>query len=163
MQNKNEKARITATPTKDKKYILVPNTKCGLFQIGEDIRKYLHLKHECYHCDGYCGLPDYVFYDFSQFGMCVYTKGENHVIVNYITCQKKCIWEGKNIIGMLIKDFLKTYNLHPIPPEGEQSFVYDRLHRYTQRVYDFEEDVGLQVWTWRKRIITVIVSCYPQD
>ena len=57
---------------------------------------------------------------------------------------------------MLLRDFLKQYNLHPIDEEG--SLFYLEEPRHTQRAYDFKEDVGLQVWVWRKRIVTVIIS-----
>ena len=158
MQKEKLKEKIIVKETNDSVGELVINKSCAPFVIGDSICHYTHLPHEVVHCsmEKY-GLPDYDFYDFYTLGMCVYTKSENPEIVDYISCHERCVWNGINVIGMLIKDFIRKFSLHPILDEGEETYVLNREGHNTQRIFEFKENVGLMVWTWRKRIVTVCV------
>lgn len=159
MQNEKQKVKTIVKGINDNLYDLVINRSCGPFVIGEDIRNYLQIPHDYVHSSlEKFKLPDYDFYDFYDLGMCVYMDENNPYRIHHIICDEVCLWDGKNIIGMLISDFIKIYDLHPILENGEPIYVLDRNHHNTQRVFEFMENVGLMVWTWRNRIVSITVS-----
>ena len=159
MQKEKPKVKTIVKETNDSFGELVINKSCAPFVIGDAISHYTHLPHDIIHCsmEKY-GLPDYDFYDFYTFDMCVYTEEDNPEIIRCVFCDEKCVWQGSNIIGMLIKDFIRKFSLHPILEEGEETYVLNRDGHNTQRIFEFKENVGLMIWTWRKRIVTVCVS-----
>lgn len=163
MLKESKRVKTIVKEPKDELNNYIPNTSCGPFLIGDNILNYLHLQHTKIHCsmEKY-GLPDYDFYYFKDFGIRIYTEEYDVNKICTIFCDEACYWEGRNIIGMLISVFIKTYNLHPVLDDGELTFVLDEKHRYTQRIYEFEDNIGLTIWTWRKRIVTVAI-CNNND
>ena len=155
MHKENKSAKTIVKEINDKAFEFVPNVSLGIFHLGYQIKEYLNLEytHDILSMEQY-DLPDIDSYYFPKHGVEISINDQHQI--EYITCRTVCIWNGKNIIGMLLRDFLKQYNLHPIDEEG--SLFYLEEPRHTQRAYDFKEDVGLQVWVWRKHIVTVIIS-----
>ena len=158
MQNEKQKVKTTAKEINVKDCCLVLNKSVGVFVIGEPITIHLALPHEYYHCtDNGPSMPDYDFYFFPKFGMSVYMNDQTPAIIDSIMCRKYCYWHGRNLIGMLYREFLQITHFTPIDSVGEINYVYSREHKYRQRLYEFETE-GLMVWTWRNRIVSITVS-----
>ena len=134
---------------------LIPNESVGKYTIGDRIHKYLHLKHVHEHCvEKYF---EYDRYEFPDDDIIIYA--ENDIIQN-ISCDKTCFWQGVNLIRMNFDNFLKRYKITFDNKEDIYMRVADRFQ--TQKVYDFDK-LGLQIWVWRNLIRTVIVSKYEED
>ena len=134
---------------------LIPNISVGKYIIGDKIHKYLQLSHHHEHCvEKYF---EYDRYEFPDDNITVYVEDE---IIQNISCEKTCFWQGRNLIRMNFEFFLKQYNVVYDHKEEIYMQVSDRFQ--TQKVYDFDE-LGLQVWVWRNLIRTVIVSKYEED
>lgn len=160
MHNVKPKVKTIAKETNVKTYCLKLNRSVGVFVLGEEITTHLSLPHEYYHCtDDGSEMTNYDFYFFPESGMDVYVDEQNPTIIDTIMCRKYCYWQGKNLIGMPYTEFLQFTNFIPIESDGEINYVYSLEHKYKQRCYIFETE-GLQVWTWRKRIVSVTVSRY---
>lgn len=82
--------------------------------------------------------------------MCVYTEDENSILIDHILCDTNCVWKGNNIIGMLIKDFIRKYSLHPVLEEGEPTYVLNKDGHNTQRIFQFKEEISFIYY--RKKI-----------
>ena len=134
------------------KLVLIPNKSVGSFVIGDSIDRYLSYPHTLErHKDKSSSYDTYMFYEYK-----VDIWVENNLIKT-ICCDDDCFWEGQNLIKMPFDEFLERYQLKPDNSESIYLSVYGRGQN--QMVYDFD-DVGLQVWVWRKRIVTVLVSDY---
>lgn len=75
-------------------------------------------------------------------------------IIESINCYEECIYKGRNIIGMTIDEFIKFYEILPIEDIDELDFEEDNIPQY---VYEFDQ-IGLQVWVKRGKILNVIAS-----
>lgn len=160
MHKEKPQVKTIAKESNVKKFWLEPNKSVGDFVIGEAITTHLSLPHEYFHCtDNGPGMPNYDYYYFHKSRMSVYMDEQNPTIIDAIMCEKYCYWHGKNLIGMLYTEFLQFTNFTPNESEGEINYVYSLEHKYKQRCYVFEPE-GLQVWTWRKRIVSITVSRY---
>jgi len=82
---------------------------------------------------------------------------ENEIIQS-ISCNEECLYNGRNIIGMEINDFMNFYDIEPV---GEVEKLYVDEDE-TQDVYEFD-DIGLQVWCRNNIIVTVIASMDEGD
>ena len=138
------------------KYELTPNSSLGVFELGKDIGTYLHLPHFFEHNDFETFSNDcYEFYD----GIVeVWVIKDNKI--DTIRCNSECYWKEKNLIGMLFDDFSKLSENKP----DKESVVYVPINRdrgQNQTVYEFDK-LGLQVWVWRNRIKTVLISKYDE-
>ena len=156
---KREKEKNTAVVVSNKKLnqtnmdniVLIPNKSVGPFVIGDSIDKYLSYPHIY---ERRQAIPTYSYdsYTFDDYKVTVWTKNN---IIETVRCDEECFWEGQNLIKMPFDEFLERYQLKPDNSESIYLSVYGRGQN--QMVYDFD-DVGLQVWVWRKRIVTVLVS-----
>ena len=132
------------------KLILIPNKSVGPFVIGDSIDRYLSYPHTSKrHNEESFSYDSYVF---DEYKITVWV--ENNLIET-ICCDEECFWEGHNLIKMPFDEFLERYQLKPDSSESIYLSVYGRGQN--QMVYVFD-DAGLQIWVWRKRIVTVLVS-----
>jgi hypothetical protein len=135
-------------------WILVPNKSLGAFVLGEEINKYFNLKHYVTHYEEK-ETSSYDSYEFYELNVIVWV--ENGKITT-IKSDTECYWQGKNLIKMSFEQFLIDYKL--VPDESAMIYTLVSENRgQNQMVYDFE-DLSLQIWVWRKKIVTVIVSNY---
>jgi hypothetical protein len=131
---------------------LVPNKSIGIFNIRDKINKYIYLSHtKTEHKEKYLS---YDSYDFQNMNIILWV--EKGIIVSAF-CEKECYWKGQNLIKMPINLFLSFYNVKPNSTESAYVLVNGRGQN--QMLYEFE-DLGLQIWVWRKKIRTVVVSNY---
>ena len=70
-----------------------------------------------------------------------------------IVCIEECLYQGRNIIGMNINEFIGFYDIKPVG-EIDQLYVNDYE---TQNVYEFDY-IGLQIWCKEDTIVTAISS-----
>ena len=131
---------------------LVLNISYNEFLLGSNVSLYTKRQH---HVEMYFEPEDWFCYYF-------YTHGKEielwciNGIIESICCRISCIYDGYELIGMNFEDFLHI--IKEKPSEHNINYVPINEHRgQNQHVYDFER-CGLQIWTWRKKIKTVIIS-----
>jgi len=138
-----------------KKFKLIPNKSYGIFAIGNDIEEYLSYPHKEYGKEGKSLYDSYTF--FEEY-IDVWTD-ENKI--DTIKCTVECFWKGENLIGMTFDKFLELAGQQP----DDEDVLYVPISRdrgQNQKVYDFDS-LGLQVWTWRNKIKTVLISKYEEE
>lgn len=134
--------------------MLIPNISYGIFIIGEDISKYLYLPHNREYREE--KLFSYDSYDFYKEDIIIWVDNGK---IDTIRCEKECYWMGYNLIGMLY-DYFLTFLSKKEPDTEDICYVPISPYRgQNQKVYDFD-DLGLQIWVWRNRIKTVLISKY---
>lgn len=130
--------------------VLIPQVSVGKFILGDNISNYLHISHRVIHHD-----EDQIPYDsyiFDDLGITIWVENNK---VDTVSCIVECIWKDKNLIKMKFDDFLSICN--NIPDKEESIYLLVNGRGQNQIVYDFD-DLGLQIWVWRKKIVTVIIS-----
>lgn len=134
--------------------ILKPFNSIGSFFLGDEIKKYLQKYN--FRQTPVDLSTGWETYSIDDEGIALFT--ENDIIVS-ILCEKVCIFNDKNIIGMNFNKFIKSYNLS-FNEEGELLDIDDYEQ---QKVYDIEE-IGLQVWCDNNNnILTIIASKNFED
>ncbi len=138
-------------------YLLIPNKSLGIFILGDYIEKYLYLSHvqKCENEERF----SYNSYEFYNGNIEVWLTEDNRV--RTIHCDKKCYWKNQNLIGMNYNNFLILTQQEP----NEEDIIYIPVSTdrgQNQKVYDFD-DLGLQVWVWREKIRTVLVTKYEDE
>lgn len=130
------------------------NRSYGNFMIGDPISKYLSLPHVVeYYSEDPNEYNSYNFYE-SKVILWVNDKGK----IETIRCEIECYWCSKNLIGLPFDDFLILAGRQP--DEEESYYVYIAENKVQkQKVYTFDS-WSLQVWVWRKRIVTILISNY---
>lgn len=134
---------------------LILNTSYNDFILGTHVSDYFDKRHE----DGVASdspYDDIVAFDFYDDGVEIWCKNN---IIDSIFCETTCIYEGINLIGMKFDEFLNRFHFSP---NNEDVFWLegdDGKNGQNQHVYDFNKE-GLQIWVWRNRIRTVIISNY---
>lgn len=101
----------------------------------------------------YSNMIDYEVYTINHPDISLYVESDKIVSIN---CREECIFDGKNIIGMTIKEFVKVYNLKINGLVDKLDYEDDNVPQY---VYEFD-NIGLQVWVKNKRIKSVIATTY---
>jgi len=133
---------------------LVPNISVGVFIIGDRINNYTDYPHVVErHKEKEFSYDSYMFLNQD-----VILWVENKRIET-IRCEKECYWDGNNLIKMPIEKFLLTYNL--IPDKLDNIYLLVNGKGQNQQVYEFD-NLGLQIWVWRKKIVTVLAANYQQ-
>jgi hypothetical protein len=134
---------------------LKPNISVGPIKLGDNIEKYFRYKHIYFKkdvADEY--MEDY--YEFMQPPLIVFINGSGEVTT--INCHVECFWKSKNLIGLSIRDFIKLSKKKP--DSHEKVYVLtDHKTGQTQDVYSFE-DLGVQIWGWKNKIVTVSCTNY---
>lgn len=96
------------------------------------------------------------FYDFFDGSLNLYVDNGNKV--DSIFCRKECYFRGQNLIGLTLEQFLE---LTQIEPTGNEKYYVTKGDSYqNQTCYDFEDDLGMQIWVYRKRIVTVCIFSF---
>ncbi|WP_321518436.1 hypothetical protein [uncultured Bacteroides sp.] len=131
---------------------LIPNKSVGIFCLGSDVRKYTHIPH--YLTKNKENDFSYESYDFYEQDIVVWVeKGR----IETLCCKNRCYWQGLNLIKMPFDEFQSLYNV--VPDKSENIYLLVNGRGQNQTVYDFDK-LGLQIWGWRKKIVTVLVSNY---
>lgn len=130
---------------------LIPNESVGIFILGNVIEDYKQMSYDVVHHEGegYC----YNSCKFDNLGVVLWSDDDKKI--NNIRCTKYCYWQGKNLIKMPFDEFLSKYGIKPYKSEMIYTLVGENRGQ-NQMVYDFD-NYGLQIWVWRKKIVTVIV------
>ncbi len=141
----------------DKNYILIPNISLGIFKFGNNIEKYIHQFD--YEYSQVEPESDYYVYEFENPNIDVYVE---EGLVESISCRKKCIYKGKNIIGMKIQEFINLSNAFPDLNLTDTAYTDEENKNIDnpQIIYEFE-NLGLQ--TWVKNSIIISVFCSPPE
>ena len=92
-------------------------------------------------------------YEFLSPSLSIWTDDSHKISI--IGCYKECYWAGRNLIKMPFDEFLLSYNV--TPDKSENIYILVNGKGQNQTVYDFDK-LGLQIWVWRKRIVTVLIS-----
>lgn len=136
---------------------LVLNTSYDIFYLGEEIskyEKYVRLKN---HYNNPCGFDSY---NVEIHGYSILLWSENgHV--EQICCYESCIYNGEELIMMTFKDFLSRIKEEPSNHDICYVPCKDNWGQ-NQHVYDFDKS-GLQVWVWRGKIRSVVISTYDEE
>lgn len=135
---------------------LVLNKSYGDFIIGDDISNYLHKPHEVILSKGDPEAFDYRYYDSYYFDDTNFAVWVQNGKIETICCSIECFWQGKNLIKMPYEEFLTLVDQQP---DDEEDFYVplSRNKGQNQKCYTFSE-LGLMVWVWRKKIVTVLIS-----
>lgn len=124
--------------------------------IGSNIKSYLNRKHWKMHTTTLGEEEDsYSFEDDAVSAWCD-TDGIIHVII----CNKTCIYNGVELIGMKFSDFIDIIQEQPY--YHDIIYLEGKVRGQNQHVYEFDK-CGLQVWTWRNRIRTIILGDESED
>ena len=148
---KNKKERNIVEELNDSPF--VPNVSLGPFCFGHPITQVLNLisprikyyyrernNEECFNN-----------YSFPEYGIVVWTNDDDSI--DSIRCEKKCNWQGYNLVGMSYKRFLEVYNV--LPDAENIYYTFDEKMK-TQHEYDFN-GLGLMLWTWYGIIRTIVI------
>ena len=134
---------------------LILNTSYNDFILGTHVSDYFDKRHE----EGVASdspYNDIVSFEFYDDGVEVWCKNN---IIDSIFCETTCIYEGVNLIGMKYDEFLNRFHFSP----NDEDIIWleggDGKNGQNQHVYDFDKE-GLQIWVWRNKIRTVIISNY---
>ncbi|MDH6356080.1 hypothetical protein M2132_002443 [Dysgonomonas sp. PH5-45] len=134
-------------------FTLIPNKSLGVFILRDDIENYLYIEHIKEHIKE--RTFSYDSYDFYDRKVTVWpTEGK----IETIRCNSMCYLNGENLIGMSYERFLILVNQFP-DTESEEYVLINSNRGQNQKVYDFDE-LGLQIWVWRNKIRTVLISSY---
>ena len=131
---------------------LIINESYDDFELGNNIVKY---KDKPHHIDKHNDPFPWDCYNFIHDGHEIELWCENDIIIS-ICCNYSCIYQGQELINMNYKDFLQLIDEIPIKHELIYVLV-SKNHGQNQHVYDFEKS-GLQIWVWRNKRRTVIIS-----
>lgn len=134
---------------------LVLNTSYNDFILGTHISNYFNKKHrEGETSDSpFSETVCFYFYDDEVDIWCV------NNIIESVCCKTRCIYKGVNLIGMKYNDFLNQFHFSPIDKDVIWLEGGEGKNGQYHQVYDFDDE-GLQIWVWRNRIRTVIISDY---
>ena len=160
MQKENEKAKNTAVEISAKsvrKWEYVPRKSYGPFKLGDRISKYLDMMEENF---GYIyykkskrpgAFHDYVI---TSLGISLWVR---YGIIRVIRFEKIFMFRGYNLIKMDYAQFLEIFNVVPDNVDYKLPIEQKNGRCKWQDVYDFDS-LGLQLWVWRDRIVTVLAD-----
>ena len=160
MQKEKQKARNIAEAVRDNQkhseLTLNPEFSYGKFRIGEEIANYKDFVEKEPQGD-YLDWDSYIAKDSDNVNLWCSRTG----VVYAIRFDMHCFYEGYDLIGMNILSFLLMLNKEPSKVEILWTPTKDENHGQNQHVYDIDLNrsgsKGLQVWTWRKRIVSILV------
>lgn len=159
MRTKKLKEKNIVEATKDNSKNTHPpeivfNYGCGEILLGKNISTVLHFPHtkESYK-DSIIDEWDCYTFENDIEAMC-----ENNIITG-LRFDTQCWYKGFNLIGMRYDFFLSIVGHRP----EEEDYIYVKKgykkNGEYQHVYDFYKE-ALQVWVWRGKIDTIILSGY---
>lgn len=140
-----------------KKTGLILNKSYDDFKLGKNIIEYISIPHQIdIHDEPY----PWDCYTFIQNGYEIELWCENNIITS-ICCNQSCIYNGQELINMNYNKFLQIIDEVPIAHDVVYVLV-KKEYGQNQHVYEFDKS-GLQVWVWRNKIRTVIISNSVDD
>lgn len=168
MDRKEIKVKSTAEVTKDDKIVtlyplkgVVVSTELGHqeFNLGEDIDKYKSLKYDfdpkLISSSGQA--LDFDSYILSDFPLSLWVDDESGKdIVHIIECEKTCLWQNKELIGMNYNDFINYFNVTPDSIDSQWTSGPIKNDR-NYHIYRFDS-LGIELWVWRNRIRQILIS-----
>ena len=134
---------------------LVPNISVGYLKINDHIEDYFGHKYVYYKKEaGDKYMEDY--YEFPEENIIAFVNSRN--LITTINCEFECYWKGKNLIKLPFEDFKILAGGEP--DDHENIYILSNAERgQNQHVYTFE-GLGLQIWVWRSKIVTVSCTNY---
>lgn len=152
MQHKNKKEKNIIGEIKDNEhYILKPNISLGRFELGKNIESY--------------SIESFTFiaksheedlwdtYELKNPNIEIYT--DTYRVICSIRCNYKCIYKGKNLIGMNYQEIVEHLGFSP--DDEDTIYVIRKRKGQNQKVFEFDR-LGLQVWIYRSRVVTVFCN-----
>ena len=136
---------------------LILNTSYDDFELGCKISKYIRRPH---YVHKWKDPFQWECYTFIQDKIEIELFCEDKIIKS-ICCNESCIFKGKELINMDFQEFLGLIEEYPSSHDIEY-VVVNKDRGQNQHVYDFDNS-GLQIWTWRNKIRTVIISNSEDD
>lgn len=160
MPKEKQKAKNIAVSIRDNgkpsELTLCPELSYGEFRIGDDINKFINLV-EKEPRGSHLNWDSYVAKDYDSINLWCSDSG----LIYAIRFDEHCFFKGRNLIRMPIISFLMLLNKEPSKVEILWTPTKDDNHGQNQHVYDIDLNRsgsrGLQVWTWRKRIVSILV------
>ena len=128
---------------------LIPEKSIGKFVIGDPIDRFLSDDYDFYPKIDEDTSDMYVFYHPTLNVYC-----DDRRLIISISCSELCVWKGKNLLGMRYLEFVDLVGSQA--DEFEKIYMIVEGKGQNQMVYDFDA-MRLQVWTWRQKIVTVIL------
>jgi hypothetical protein len=128
-----------------------PFKSIGEFILGNTIDMYL-IKYKFIYSSDVNNIGIEV-YELPEFGLSMNIIIKSKIIY-FIICSVELIYLDKNIIGMDIQKFIKFSNEKYFGEVDKVDFEEDNIPQY---VYEFE-NIGLQIWTKKGKIVTAIAS-----
>jgi hypothetical protein len=132
-------------------YQFNPTVSVGPFIFGTDIENYFEYHHTYFPAGKYDSFDSYYFLDPP---ITIFPKGGK---IESITCDEYLFFKGRNIIGMLVHNFMEVYQI--AYDVKERLYVMRDDNIKSMIVYDFDI-LGLQIWTYRRKIISVSCTKY---
>lgn len=169
MDRKIEKERNIVGVIKDKPTIILYPTKgvkvctnmsVESFYLGENVSNYKIGKYDFHpKLISSTGVSlDFDSYDLEDYLISLWVDNE---VVHTIACDNTCIWQEKELIGMLYDEFVKVFDVIPDDIDNQWSpGPYKNDRNYD--VYTFD-GLGLMLWVWRKRIRQILISIPIDD
>ena len=150
MQKEKKKGKNIVELINDKsKEKLMPCFSYGVFKFGKKIKTYLAILEKI----GYEYHKSKIFHEYllPSIGIELWVR---YGVINSIYLDKHCFYKGYNLIKMEYSRFQELFHL--VPDKEDVLPVYQPNGRFKhETVYDFD-GLGLQIWIWRGRIVTVI-------
>lgn len=142
---------IVTLGQENKRLELTLHTSLSIFELGSNIRNYLHLHYEYIPKEELEVYSDTYF--FPDYNIYLSVDEEVEEFIDDIRTDKSCIYQNKELIGMIYSDF---NNLVKVSPDN-----IDYLYSYGPKkngrnynVYTYNS-LGLMLWVWRNRIRTI--------
>lgn len=153
MHKKKQKEKLIGNNDFKKKCLdFEPNKAYGNFILESSISDYQSLSHELEYIHE--NIDEYDSYYFNDFKLSLLV--DVNGIIKTIETSEECYWNGINLIGMYYEHFLSLAS--KVPDEEDCLYVLLSEKRgQNQKVYTFN-DLGLMIWVWRRKIITVQIS-----
>lgn len=135
------------------KYVLKPLISVGNYEFGANAKDYLRKKDYWLYYPPYKNLKTEDYED-ERDGIKLGV--ENGKIIS-ISCRKECVYQGVNLIGMFIDEFIKQFNV--TPDEIDKLWVSEKEQ---QEVYNFEK-LGIMLWINDEGIIKMVDAFGNED
>lgn len=135
---------------------IAPSISYGKFRVGTNVSEYNDSIEKIISGDYYYTSDQYVVH-LSGYDIILWC-GESGFI-HSLNFDEHCFYQGKDLIGFNIIDFMRMINKEPNSVEIYFLPRKDENHGQNQRCYCFyfTRSIVIQVWTWRKRIVSLTV------
>ncbi len=126
----------------------IPFKRVSDFYFTDEIKKYI-FKYD-FDINVCSDATNWDEYSLDSHGISIYTDKEK---IESISCNKSMLYNGKEIIGISILDFVNMFKLK-VSEKPDKIYMNELEIQYT---YEFDA-IGLQVWCLDNRIVTAIAS-----